>query len=291
MRIALVTARAGPPWKDDVDAPLVAALAARDVEVVQPAWDDPDAAWGSVDVAVVRTTWDYVARRDEFVNWAQRTGEVTAVWNPPEVLRWNTHKSYLLELEERGTPVVPTAWLGRGDEIDLGSLLASRGWAGGVVKPAIGAGGEGIVRVDGGDEVGLRGAQEAMERLLAAGDALVQPYLASVEIRGELSVVVIDGTPSHALRRTPAPGEYRVQGSFGGRVVREELDPELAALAAWIVEATGVELLHARVDLLEDELSTPQLSELELTEPDLFLTTAPEGAEALADAIVRRASG
>ena len=288
MRIALVTASGGPAWKGEVDLPLVAALAGRDVEVVRPAWDDAAVPWEGFDAAVIRTTWDYASRRDEFLGWAERAGEATRLWNPPEVIRWNTHKSYLMELEERGAPVVPTAWLGRGDQIDLAALLATRGWERAVVKPAVGAGAEGLVRVDPDEDRELRSAQAAMERLLAAGDVLVQPYLASVEARGELSVVLVEGRPTHAVRKTPAPGEYRVQSQFGGRYELEPIDDDLTALATWVVEATGNDLLQARVDLLEDEVGTPQLVELELTEPDLYLTAAPFGADELASAVVRR---
>ena len=288
MQIALVTADGGPRWKDEVDLPLVAALTARQIDVVRPVWDDASVPWESFDAVVVRTTWDYARRRDEFVSWAQAVGEVTTLWNPPDVIRWNTHKSYLMELEERGAPVVPTAWLGQGDRVELADLLASRGWGRAVLKPAVGAGAEGVVRVQVHDETAARAGQEALTRLLMEGDVLVQPYLGSVEARGELSVVLIDGCPTHAVRKTPASGEYRVQSRFGGRYELEPIDDELTALATWVVEATGNDLLQARVDLLEDEVGVPQLVELELTEPDLYLGVAPLAADALATALLRR---
>jgi glutathione synthase/RimK-type ligase-like ATP-grasp enzyme len=288
--VALVTCTRLPPGLDagfvaSVDQPLVDALVARGVEVARPGWRDGGVDWAGFAVAVVRTTWDYRWDRDAFVDWAAATGALTTLVNPPDVLRWNTHKSYLLELEERGAPVVPTAWLGAGDTIDLAALLRARGWGSAVVKPAVGAGSEGLWRVDA-DDVDAGAAH--LDALLAAGDALVQPYLPAVEERGELSVVVVDGQVTHAVRKIPGNGDFRVQREFGARAVVERPSEDAARLARWVVEATGADLLFARVDLLEDDDGALQVTELEATEPDLYLVLAPEAAARLADAIVAR---
>lgn len=317
MHVALVTG-GGSPLDYDPDAPLVVVLERRGATVSRPRWDDPDQDWAVYDLAVVRTTWDYTARRDTFVAWAAETAQRTRLWNPADVLRWNTHKAYLLELEERGAPVVPTAWLGAGDRLDLAALLAQRGWPRAVLKPAVGAGSDGLARVEvaapaagSGDAtdpgtarrdgwrpgapvparpvvLDVAAAQQHLDALLAVGDALVQPYLHAIEAEGELSVVVIAGEVTHAVRKQPAAGDFRVQEEFGARSRLIEPDPEVAALARWVVDATGAELLFARVDLVVDADGTPQVVELEATEPDLFLTLAPEAAERLADAVLAR---
>ncbi|MTV27120.1 hypothetical protein FTX61_17125 [Nitriliruptoraceae bacterium ZYF776] len=297
MDIALVTGRdedaAVRAVAAQADGPLRAALAARGARVHEPVWQD-EVDWRAFDVAVVRTTWDYPQQRDAFVDWAARAGEATALWNPADVLRWNTHKGYLLELEERGAPVVPTAWLAEGDRVDLAELAAARGWRRVVSKPAVASGSDGLHRSDDlADAAAARAAQDHLDVLLADHDVLVQPYLPSVESEGEVSVVLVDGEVSHVVRKRPAAGEYRVQETFGGRY--GPLDPdgegaEPAALARWVVEATGQELLYARVDLLRDDVGTWQLAELEVTEPDLYLGTVPQAADRLADAILARGS-
>jgi glutathione synthase/RimK-type ligase-like ATP-grasp enzyme len=287
MRVAVVRSRE-PARAAEADAPLVAALRARGVEATQPCWDDERVAWEGFDVVAVRTTWDYAPRREEFLGWAERVAKATVLVNGPGVLRWNTHKSYLIELEERGAPVVPTAWLGQGDRVELGALLAARGWSAAVAKPAVGVGGRGLVRVLPG---AADDAQPELDRLLAAGDVLVQPYLDAVEEVGELSIVLIDGEVSHAVRKRPRQGEYRVHRERGGRYERIEVDAEAAALARWLVEATGQDLLLARADLIEDDLGALQVVELEATEPDLYLELAPEAADRLADALMARGEG
>ena len=113
---------------DQDDADLAAALAARGVEVAVLDWRDGAVDWGSVDAVVIRSTWDYTDHLDEFLAWTEAVEATgTPLWNPAEVVRWNVHKRYLIELEERGAPIVPTAWLGAGDEVDLAELAEARG--------------------------------------------------------------------------------------------------------------------------------------------------------------------
>jgi glutathione synthase/RimK-type ligase-like ATP-grasp enzyme len=289
--VALVTGTYDLPELGVLDEPLVAALEADGARVHQPVWHDPSVAWDAYDVALVRTTWDYHHRRDEFVAWAARAGAATSLWNRADVLRWNTHKSYLLELEDRGAPVVPSAWLARGDRVELAALLVARDWQQAVVKPAVGASAHGLARVDARDPAGLAAGQRHLDALLRGGDALVQPYLDAVTTAGELSVVVVDGQVTHAVRKRPAAGDFRIQEEYGGRAAPERLDAEVAALARWVVEATGVDVLVGRVDLLPDAGGAWQLAELELTEPDLFLWACPPAASRLARALLDRAAG
>jgi glutathione synthase/RimK-type ligase-like ATP-grasp enzyme len=314
--IALITGtvdREADDWHDEetadfaafmaqVDDPLIAALEARGASVHRPVWHDAAVDWSGFDLGLVRTAWDYVERREEFLAWAARAGELTRLWNPPDVLRWNSHKSYLLELEERGAPVVPTAWLGQGDRVSLAELLERRDWSRAVVKPAIASGSRGMVRVafDGGvgaapagiagaGELDLDAGQRHLDELLDRGDAMVQPFLSRVAERGELSVVVVNGAVSHAVRKVPRSGDYRIQEGYGGRYAPEPVTGEVDALARWIVDATGAQLFISRVDLLEDDTGALQLAELEACEPDLYFRAVPEAAGAVADAILRRA--
>lgn len=275
------------PRLDADDAPLVDALLDLGLEIDVAVWDDPAVDWSAARLVVVRSTWDYTGRRDEFVAWADRVAEGTRLENPADVLRWSTHKSYLIELEERGAPVVPTAWLGRGDRIDLAELLASRGWKRAVVKPAVDAGSRGLHRVE---PDGLPAAQSHLDQLLVRGDVMVQPYLEAIETEGERSLVFIDGVFSHAVRKRPAPGDFRIQLGWGGRYEVEDVPDELRHLGEWILEVSGHDYLYARVDLVDDATGTPQLAELELAEPSLYLTLVPEAALRLAGAIRERLS-
>ncbi len=272
---------------DQDEAELTAALTDRGATVHELPWRQADLDWGAYDAVVIRSTWDYTSDVDEFVAWAGRVEANGArLFNSAEVVRWNTHKGYLIELEERGAPIVPTAWLGRGDEVSLADLAAARGWDGVVAKPAIGAGAERLLVVPPGSNIEVH--QREFDALTAAGDAMVQPYIGSVHDAGELSVVVIDGEVSHAVRKLPRSGEVRTQIEFGADYVAEDPDPDAANLAAWLVEATGHDLLYARVDLLAADDGQWLLGELEAIEPALLLAWSDGGADRLAEAIVRR---
>lgn len=285
----LIASHGGEPYADQDDQIVEAALIARGIPATTVWWADPEVDWAGADLVVVRSTWDYFDRRDEYLAWARAVEEHTPLENSAAVLAWNTHKGYLAELEQRGAPIVPTAFLGQGDRIDLAQLLDARGWPDAVIKPAVAGGSDGLRRVGRASE-DVDGDQAFLDDLLAAGDVLLQPFVPSVR-DGELSLVLFDGQVSHAVRKVPADGEIRVQVEFGGDYARVVPPPEAEQLATWLLEASGHQYLYARVDLLADDDGSWMLAELEVTEPSLYLNTVPEATELLVDAIVRRLSG
>ncbi|MEQ1503446.1 MAG: hypothetical protein ABMB14_14505 [Myxococcota bacterium] len=263
------------PWERD-DRGLHAALRARGAAVETPAWDDPAVDWGAYDAVVPRATWDYHERRDAFLGWIDR---VPRLINPPEILRWNTHKSYLRGLD---VPQPPTVWLTRGEEPDLGAIP----WPVAFAKPAVGATAAGTL-VFRTDPDGLATARAHLAQWLPRVDVLVQPYVASVETAGERSAIAIDGEITHWVRKIPVPGDYRVQDDHGATDVPHEPEPAERALAAAALGALGQRLAYARVDWLVGPTG-PMLVELELVEPCLFFRHGPSAAERLADAILAR---
>jgi glutathione synthase/RimK-type ligase-like ATP-grasp enzyme len=283
-RVAVVSCAQLPVADPDRD--LVAdALVEHGVEACWVAWDDPSVDWASFAGAWIRTPWDYVERRDAFVAWARRVESATRLWNPADVVAWNSHKSYLLDLESRGVPIVPTVLVAAGEEVDLAGLGRDRGWDDVVVKPAVSAGAVGATHVLTTDAR----ASSALELARRHGDALVQPFQREVA-RGETSVVVVEGEPTHAVSKVPAEGDYRVQVQHGGLELPHT--PTLAELdlARQAVASVGRTLLYARVDMVADEpRDLPRLMELELIEPALFLAHAPSHAvDRLAGAVAER---
>jgi glutathione synthase/RimK-type ligase-like ATP-grasp enzyme len=278
MRLALATCSSVPDWEVD-DRVFHAALAARGVDAPQVVWDDPTADWSSFDAVLIRTTWDYQDKRDAFVAWAERL--TVPLHNPADIVRWNTHKSYLRDLEARGVPIVPTVWLARGTAPDIASLCSRRGWHRAFLKPCVGATARETLRFDAGDP---RAQQHAM-RLLANEDLMLQPYLSRVETEGELSAIFIDGELTHSVRKVPVPGDYRVQDDFGAKDYL--IDFPDVALARRTIDAASRGLLYGRADFLVADEGL-QLTELELVEPSLFFRHCGNAAALLADAVVRR---
>jgi|FLOH01.1.fsa_nt_gi hypothetical protein len=300
MRIALATCSELPSCEVD-DVPLHHALVKLGVEVLQPCWDDPAFDWAGVDACLIRTTWDYHLHRDEFVAWAQRVERLTALFNPAALVLWNTNKLYLRDLAECGVAVIDTLWLDRGASVDLGALLDARGWQRGFFKPVVGATAYRTCRFENhGDS--LTAAQVLLDSFLVTEAMQFQPYLNSVETHGEESMFFIDGAYSHSVRKIPALGDYRVQDDFGASDqvhLHTSAEIEQAAVVlrlveqnpAWVGEAHRGSLLYARVDWLRDAAGALRLCEFEAVEPCLFFRHAPQAAQRLAQALLRRVSG
>lgn len=270
LTLALATAAAYPGLDPDSTL-LLPAFAAIGVTATPRIWTDEDVDWTSYDAVVVRSVWDYFDRPDEFAAWVDRTGaEQPNFLNPPDVVRWNAHKSYLGDLGQRGVPVVDTVYVSEGETITVPFD------GGAVAKPAVSGGSEGLRTVQGG------------ETLTAETELLVQPLLDSIRTEGELSLLYAGGELSHAVRKVPAQGDIRSQPEFGSRVVAEPAPGEAQEVARTVLQAVGRELPYARVDLVRAADGTLRLIELEVIEPQLYLQwdeTAPARfATAIADA-------
>jgi glutathione synthase/RimK-type ligase-like ATP-grasp enzyme len=279
MDLRLATCRPLPEPDPD-EEPLRAALAAHGVRARAAAWNDPDEDWDAPVPTVLRSTWDYPRAPQRFRAWIERAARAAPLWNPPEVLHANLHKSYLGELAADGVAVLPTAFLARGAGTRLAEVLAERGWDDVVVKPAVSAGSFRTLRVRHGE---LARGEAHLAALLAERDALVQRYAAAVETSGERALVWIGGLWTHAVRKSPrfsGEGE-RVSGALP--IAEDERRLGEAALERW-----REELLYARVDLVRDESGTPRLMELELVEPSLFLVQHPPALARFAAALARR---
>ncbi|GIE85034.1 ATP-grasp domain-containing protein [Actinoplanes regularis] len=286
-RVALVTCAIFPDLWDD-DHLLRDALRARGVAVDAVRWDDTDADWSVYDLTVIRSPWDYVARCDQFVDWARG---VPRLANPADIIAWNTDKRYLSELAEAGVPVIPTGFVGPGE---TWSPPAEGEW---VVKPTVSAGSQDTARYT--LPAQLEAARAHVTRLTTTGrTAMIQPYLSAIETAGETAVLCLPDatgelTFSHAIRKGPMlrhTGEHQIDPGTEDIAPRtpSEAELEVARLALAAVPGGAKRLLYARVDVIPGPDGAPMMVEFELTEPSLFFSTAPGAAERLADAILAR---
>jgi glutathione synthase/RimK-type ligase-like ATP-grasp enzyme len=282
-RIAIATCHGYAALKAD-DRLLAEALAEWSIASTPVVWGGERLHPGNYDACLIRSTWDYHENHQDFLAWTREVAALLPLWNPPLVVGWNSEKTYLRELGRGGVPVVPTEWVGRDSEAELDQILAARSWEDAVVKPVVDLGARNLSRVS----RGAPGGQAILERILAQHEAMVQPFLPSLESDGELSLVFVEGAFAHAVRKRPAPGDFRVQSLWGGTAQREipsAPERDLAELAMAQLEEPP---LYARVDLVKDANGHPRLIELELIEPNLYLTEHPPTARALAAAIAKR---
>jgi glutathione synthase/RimK-type ligase-like ATP-grasp enzyme len=280
-RVALVTNAAHPTLSAD-DQLLRDALAARGFLPVAARWDDAAEEWSAYDAVVIRSCWDYHHRAAEFGAWLVALERQRArVFNPLLTLRWNTRKTYLRDLAARGVPVVPTVWVARGDEVTLAGVLRQSQWDDAVVKPTVSASAFETWRTRraAAERDEHRFAQLARER-----DLMIQPYMPTIEGEGELSLIYLGGRFSHAVRKRPRPGDFRVQHEFGGTSEPMNPDADLVAQGARIVAAAPTPCLYARVDgcVADGQLT---LMELELIEPSLFFGQDAGAADRFVEAL------
>ena len=280
MRIALVTAIAAAALDDDL-APLAKALANRGHNVSIVAWDDPTVSWSRFDAALLRSTWDYTERLAEFLTWCEHTAQHTRLLNPFEVVRWNTNKRYLVDLERAGVAIIPSHFLDPKQAPDSFPNFAEF-----VVKPCVGAGSRDTQRY----VATQRSQAEAhVKRLLDAGrDVLVQPYLDQVDEHGETALIFFNGVFSHAIRKGPLLQRdgAATAALFAPEAItpREPSAAEIDLAHRVLAAIPGGAPLYARVDLLPSP-EGPKLLELELTEPSLFFDHSAGSAERFAAAI------
>lgn len=283
-RVLLATCTKLPDLPPD-EQTLVPALAALGIEGRPAIWDDPAVDWGAAAAVIVRSTWDYHLRRDAFLAWADQVGGATRLLNPPAMLRWNSHKAYMRELEAAEVPIVPTVWVRPGGGLDLRVTSALLGWDEVVIKPAISANARGTLHAAADDPA----AQAHLAALAGEGhEVMVQPFQPAVLGEGERSIVIFGGVPSHAVRRSPvlaAPGGAAGPTTLTPVSQLVPIAPDEAAFARQVLAAAPPGALYARVDVIRDAQGALCLMELELVEPGLFLDLAPGSAEALARAI------
>jgi glutathione synthase/RimK-type ligase-like ATP-grasp enzyme len=290
MRIAILTdSRYVSPATDDPyncqilleEAWLGRFLQEAGASVARVAWSDPGVDWSSFDAAVLRSTWDYFERFDEFAPWLERVSSQTRLFNSAALVRWNMDKHYLLDLERQGVLIVPTAALEAGSRASLKSVLDERGWERAVMKPAVSGAARLTFRVD---QENIEEREPLFAQCVEREAMLVQPFIPSVMERGEVSLIVVDGRCTHAVRKVPRSGDFRVQDDHGGTVHHFEPSDVERAAAERAVAACLETPLYARVDLVDDG-GSPRLMELELIEPELFFRFCPMAAGRLAAAV------
>ena len=289
MRVAIVSATAALGTDDD-ETFLLPALRGLGAEPAVVVWDDAALDWSSFDVVVLRSTWDYTMHRDEFLAWVAATDAVTRLRNRLDVVRWNSDKVYLRDLVDLGLPVVPTSFFVPGDRPRMPDREPF------VVKPTISAGSRNTARYASDEQaVGLGHARRLLDR---GRTIMVQPYVASVDERGETALVFIGGRYSHAVDqgRTAGAGCAGERGqAVRHREAARHVEPSAAerAVAEAVLDAIPFardDLLYARVDLVLGDDGAPAVLELELVEPSLMLPQAPAAAaDDLARAIVATA--
>lgn len=281
-RVVLATAHGYPLTASD--ARLARELEERGSRVTATPWDEIASPPTNGPVVVLRSTWDYHRRPAEFRRWVSAFRRRPArLVNPPVTVLWNMDKVYLRDLADRGVRIPETRWLEPGERPDPGRFLVETGADAAVVKPRISATAWGTRIVRAGEEL----SAADLAPLLPVG-SLIQSFVPEIRTAGELSLVFLADSFSHAFVKRALADDFRVQVEFGGSetpVVPSEAAHDFAASA---LRAAQHPWLYARVDVVETPAG-PVLMELELIEPALSLEAAAGAAARFAEAILSSA--
>jgi glutathione synthase/RimK-type ligase-like ATP-grasp enzyme len=292
-RIALVSTQSALQLDDDL-APLTLALEAQGINSSIVCWDDSDVHWSKFDCAILRSTWDYVPRLEQFICWVEEVSKQTQLYNSAEIIRWNTNKHYLQDLSDLGVPVISTLYAKPGDHPEnilntffKTTLTSNQDF---VVKPTVGAGSKDTARYLYND---TECATTHIKQLLNANrSVMLQPYLNDVDSYGETAMIYLNGQFSHAIRKGPLlrPKEGFVDALFAPEHITSRVpSKDEGRIAKMAFNAIPFDTpLYARIDLIRTQDQQPVVLELELTEPSLFLTQDPNASSRMAKAISAR---
>ena len=282
--IAFVTSDKARELDEDM-APLCGAMLHLGVPHDVVAWDDPSVDWSSYSVVIVRSTWDYHTRIDEFLAWVDHVSSVTRLCNSRAVIRWNTDKRYLADLASVGVPVVPTSFISSPEEMSSFAARSSN-WEDVVVKPTVSAGSNDTARHN-----SFESAAAHMNNLLGRGKVvMLQPYQKEIDELGETAMVYMAGEFSHAFYKGPILADN--SGDTRNSLFVEETIRAHSATSAqraigdrlmtYMIDSFGEAPLYARVDVVPG-VDGPLLLELEVTEPSLYFSTAEGSVERFAE--------
>ena len=284
IRLAVATCSLFPEVYPD-DVYFVEVLQRLGVQPTLCVWNDPAVDWTAFDAVLIRTVWDYFQHYSAFLAWLDtldRLGVPTI--NDTRLIRWNSEKRYLLDLEQQGIPIIPTR-VARANK--LFDVLQSMTGQDVVIKPTVSGGAWHTVR----GTVGNPDFQQALALLPTYLDYLVQPFVPEIASNGEWSLLYFADRYSHAVIKHPASGDYRVQEQHGGTAVQSVPDPAIVETATRALAAATTlgyrEQAYARVDgvLVDGQF---RIMELELIEPLLHLAIRPDAAERFAEHMAER---
>ncbi|KRO35345.1 MAG: hypothetical protein ABR57_07945 [Acidimicrobium sp. BACL17 MAG-120924-bin0] len=286
--IALVTTESARGYDKDLGI-LSRALDVAGVKWNIVNWDDPQVQWNEYSIAVLRSPWDYHERIAEFSAWLKAVATQTRLLNTLPIVEWNLDKRYLRELMNSDIAVMNTVFVE--SEIDLAHEVFS---ADVIVKPAISAGSNNTARY----KHDVAGATYHARKLLSNGIAvLAQPYQSAIDEYGETGLVYLGGQFSHGFRKAPIFAD--TDQNHNGLYVVEDITLRIPSAAerafgdkvvAFVTNKFGVAPLYARVDMVVNADGVPELMELELTEPSLFLHLDDESPARAALAIANAAT-
>lgn len=216
------------------------------------------------DLFIIRTTWNYTEHINKFLEHLKPIQD--RLLNPFSLVKWNSNKKYLIELQEKGVSIMPLC-LAR----DKNSLLFAVDKLGGedfVAKHLVSASAKGLIRFN------------KLNPPKLEQEMIIQKFYPEIT-KGEVSLIFFKGAYAYAVKKTPKPGDIRVQEEYGGVITAHDPSGEELNSAQQAIKEIPHDWLYARVDIVPGV----GIIELECIEPSLYFSKYAEGAKLFAKAI------
>lgn len=264
------------------DKLLQEALEKRNLRVCKKDWADKKFNWEHTKYAIFRTTWDYFDRFEEFFQWLEKTKEKTNFINSEKIIKWNIDKHYLQDISNKGINIATTLFIEKNTKITLKELFSQSNFSEAVIKPAISGAARETYRIN---RNNYTKHEDKFQKLIKNECMLFQEFLNNIIIKGEISLILINGNYTHAIKKIAKAGDFRVQDDHGGTVKKYIPNREEISFAENCIEKCPYQPIYARVDIVHDNQGRLSLSELELIEPELWFRHNPISATILAKEI------
>tara|TARA_B100001093_G_scaffold178873_1_gene171434 strand:+ start:22936 stop:23853 length:918 start_codon:yes stop_codon:yes gene_type:complete len=264
------------------DKILLKELEKYNLKVTKKDWSDKKFNWKKTRYAIFRTTWDYFDKFDKFIKWFEKTKKETLFINSKEIIHWNLNKTYLLELSKKGINIAKTIFVEQKQKITLKDLFKKTQFNEAIIKPSISGAARDTFKIT---KKNYNKFESNFQNLINKESFLFQEFLKDIEIFGEISIILIDGEYTHAVRKIAKKGDFRVQDDHGGIVEAYNPVQEEIEFAKRCISECPSQPIYARVDLIYDNKKNISLGELELIEPELWFRNNTKSAKLLAKKI------
>ena len=265
---------------DCYDHLLVEPLAKRGWAVEEISWRKEEVDWNSFEAVIIRSPWDYQKDPEAFFEVLQEIDRSSAMLqNNLKTVEWNIDKTYLRDLEESGTEIVPSIWEQTFSKERYNQFFDELEAKEIIIKPTISAGADDTFRIQRTER------DRYADKLAALFDQrpfIVQPFMPYIIEEGEFSLFYFGDTYSHTILKTPKQDDFRVQEEHGGRLKKVEPGKTLQTIGQQVLNQLDPQPLYTRVDFVRTEQNSFALMELELIEPSLYFNMDPESPERFA---------
>ena len=254
------------------------------LSVCKKDWNSKEFNWSNSRIAIFRSTWDYFDRFDEFFLWKEKIKNKLYFVNSSKLIDWNIDKIYLKDLKLKGINIPKSIFIKKNKLTTVKELFEKTNFKIAVLKPNISGAARHTYKIK---KIEASSYEDIFKKLIITENMIFQEFIHDIEKHGEISLVLIAGKYTHAVRKKARKGDFRVQDDHGGTVEKYNALKEEVLFAEHCITLCPEKPVYARVDIIYDNKGRICLNELELIEPELWFRNFPKAAMLLAQEIKR----